>query len=131
MIEPKLKQSILTLRQQGASFMEIANFLSLSPNTVKSICHRSGIQGALTTANVDSDICKNCGKPLTQISGKKKKVFCNTQCRTEWWNKSRSRQPYRLTCYSCGKEFISFGNRTKKYCGRECYRLSRYGKGLP
>ena len=43
MIEAKTKQSILMLRQQGESLTEIAKLLSLSPNTVKSICHRSGI----------------------------------------------------------------------------------------
>lgn len=130
MIEAKTKQTILMLRQQGESFTEIAKLLSLSPNTVKSICHRSNIH-TLPAEETDSHVCKNCGGPLLQIPGKKQKTFCSTECRTAWWNKTRSRKPYRLTCYCCGKEFISFGNRRKKYCGRECYRLSRYGEGLP
>lgn len=125
------KQAFLYMRQQGASFTEIADLLLLSPNTVKSVCYRNGLQGTAQTMGTNSSICKNCGKTLAQLPGRKKKLFCSTQCRTEWWNKSRSRQPYRLTCCFCGKEFISFGNGAKKYCGRECYRLSRYGKGLP
>ncbi len=130
MIKPETKKSIFILRQQGESFTEIAKLLSLSPNTVKSICHRSNIH-TLPAEEADSHVCKNCGQPLIQIPGKKQKTFCSTECRSAWWNKTRSRKPYRLTCYCCGKEFISFGNRRKKYCGRECYRLSRYGEGLP
>lgn len=130
MMESKTKESILQLRRQGEPIAEIAKLLSLSPNTVKSICHRGGVRAARAT-EPDSNRCKNCGKPLVQIPGKKRKTFCSTGCRTEWWNKTRSRKPYRLVCYHCGKEFISFGNRNKKYCGRECYRLSRHGEGLP
>lgn len=130
MMNQNIKHSILAMRQQGASFTEIAGLLSLSPNTVKSICHRSGIQ-IVRNGKTDSNICKNCGKPLTQISGKKKKTFCSTHCRTAWWNKNRIRKPYRLICYCCGKEFISFGNRKKKYCSPECYRLSRCSKDVP
>lgn len=130
MIKPEIKELIVLLRQQGESFTEIATLLSLSPNTVKSICRRSGIQ-AMAIGQNDSHTCKNCGKPLSQIPGKKQKTFCSTQCRTAWWNKTRSRKPYGLICYCCGKEFISFGNRKKKYCSRECYRRSRYGEGLP
>lgn len=129
MINPETKQAIITLRQQGETFAEIGKLLSLSPNTVKSICHRNGIPAGDTAA--DSDVCKNCRKPLIQIPGKKEKTFCSTHCRTAWWNKTRSRKPYRLTCYCCGREFISFGNRKKKFCSPECYRVGRYGKGLP
>lgn len=130
MTEPNIKQTILTMRQQGVTFAEIASLLSLSPNTVKSICRRNGVQAA-PPEKTDVTVCKHCGKPLVQIPGKKPKTFCSTECRTKWWNKTRSRKPYRLICYCCGKEFISFGNRKKKYCGRECYRLSRYDREIP
>lgn len=130
MIKPETRQAILMLRQQGEAFAGIARQMSLSPNTVKSICLRSGIQ-VMPAKETDSDMCRNCGQPLAQILGKKQKTFCSTQCRTAWWNRKRRRKPYRLTCRCCGEEFISFGNQGKAFCGRECYRLSRYGKGLP
>ena len=129
MIEPETRQLIITLRQQGESFTEIAELLSLSSNTVKSICRRSGIQ-AMAPNKTDPDVCKNCGSPLIQTPGKKQKAFCSSACRSAWWNKNRRRKPYRLACYCCGKEFISFGNRKKKFCSRECCRLSRYGKDI-
>lgn len=34
MTDNKTKESILTMRREGMSFAEIADFLSLSPNTV-------------------------------------------------------------------------------------------------
>ena len=69
MIEVKTRESILMLRQQGEPFTEIAKLLSLSPNTVKSICHRSGIH-ILPAEKTDPHVCKNCGQPLIQIPGK-------------------------------------------------------------
>lgn len=130
MIDPKIKQSILTMRQHGATFAEIAGILSISPNTVKSICRRNDVRIS-SLDKTDAGVCKNCGQPLIQIPGKKEKTFCSNHCRSAWWNKNRSRKPYRLTCYCCGKEFIGFGNRKKKYCGQECYRLSRSARDVP
>lgn len=121
------KHMVTNLRLQGLTYAEIAVITELSPNTVKSFCRRRHIKIDEAEPS-ERNICKNCGRPLTQQPGAKKKAFCNAQCRTEWWNKSRRRHPYRLTCYYCGKEFISFGNKKKKFCSRECRRLSRYGE---
>lgn len=126
MTDNKTKESILTMRREGMSFAEIADFLSLSPNTVKSICYRNRTQ-TLAVTDDRSNVCKNCGRPLPSPTGRK--VFCSNRCRYSWWNRFRSRKPYRLTCYCCGREFISFGNRKKKYCSWECRRFSRYGEG--
>lgn len=126
------KQVILTMYQEGHPYAEIANSLLLSPNTVKSICYRSGLKPVIYE-KLNQHICKNCGKPLRQTQGGRKKVFCSDKCRYNWWNRKRGRQPYRLICSQCGREFISLGNRKRKFCGRECYLLSRYreGDGVP
>lgn len=130
MISSQEKQAILTMRQHGRTCPEIASMLLLSPNTVKSICYRSGI-GVQQSEAADVNVCKNCGNPLSQVEGVKKRSFCSDKCRYNWWNQRRSRRPYRLICYQCGKEFISYGNKKRKFCSRECYNLSRYGEGLP
>lgn len=130
MTDSKTKQAILKMREDGMPLVEIASFFSLPTNTVKSICYRGNVRTSLASSQ-ESGCCQNCGAPLSQDASHRKKIFCCNQCRYDWWNRSRSRKPYRLTCYYCGKEFISFGNRKKKFCGRECYRLSRYGEGLP
>lgn len=130
MTSDKTKETILTMRRGGASFAEIAGMLSLSPNTVKSICYRSKAR-ALPAADDRTGVCRNCGRPLPEPAAGRKRIFCSSQCRYSWWNCCRSRKPYRLTCYCCGKEFISFGNKKKKYCSRECRRISHYGEGSP
>ena len=112
MIKPETRESIILLRQQGESFTEIGKALSLSPNTVKSICRRGGIK-AEAVPDLDPDRCKNCGEPLPQIPGKKRKTFCSARCRTAWWNKTRSRRPYRLATAAAGSlSALGTGKRT-------------------
>lgn len=124
------KEAILSLYQQGQKYSEIADFFSLSPNTVKSICRRSGLKPKCPGSHT-SGLCRNCGTPLPKTHNKKPKTFCCDQCRYDWWNKQRRLKPYRLSCCYCGREFVSFGNKNRKFCGRECYLCSRYGEGLP
>ena len=126
------KEMILYLRGQGTSYTGIARNLSLSPNTVKSICyrHKDRLEPE-PQQKAGDDVCKNCGKPLQQKPGTKRKTFCSNRCRYAWWNHIRNKQPHLLVCQQCGREFISYGNRKRKFCGRECYSLSRYGEGLP
>lgn len=130
MITTKEKQAILAMRRQGMSCSEIAATMELSPNTIKSLCRRNKIQ-AQTPEVSAADICKNCGAPLRQTPGVKKREFCSDKCRFDWWNQRRSTRPYRLICYQCGKAFFSYGNKKRKFCSRECYNLNRYGEGLP
>lgn len=126
MTNPKTRQAILEMREGGVPYAQIAGFFSLSPNTVKSICRRSNAR-VLQGSGQEPGHCKNCGRPIQQPAGSRKRIFCCDRCRYEWWNRARSRRPYRLTCYCCGKEFVSFGNKKKKFCSRECSRLSRCG----
>lgn len=126
------KEMILYLRGQGTSYTGIARNLALSPNTVKSICYRHKERMQPEKRPKDSpEACKNCGGPLHQQPGIKPKVFCSNRCRYAWWNRTRNKKPYLLICQQCGREFISYGNRKRKFCGRECYASSRYGEGLP
>lgn len=124
------KDAIFSMRKQGRTYQEIAGQLDLSPNTVKSLCRRNGISIAVPEKST-LDICKCCGSPLRRSGKRRQKSFCSDKCRYAWWNDARSKQPYRLTCHHCGKQFISYGNRKRKFCGRECYLLGRYGEGLP
>lgn len=130
MIPAREKEAVLSMYSEGQKYKEIADILLLSPNTVKSICRRSGIK-PLSSGETDSRRCRNCGATLRCNSGTKPKIFCSDHCRYAWWNKKRGLTPYRLTCSYCGQEFISYGNKNRKFCGRECYLHSRYGEGLP
>lgn len=124
------KQTITHLRTQGLTYTEIAAVTELSPNTVKSFCRRSQIQVS-QPQSAPAGRCKNCGKPLNQTPGVKQRVFCSDKCRYAWWNAHRRKQPYHLLCHHCGREFISYGNRKRRFCGRECYLLDRQGEGVP
>lgn len=37
------------------------------------------------------DTCLNCGKDLKQIPQKRKKQFCNSTCRSNYWQKEKRR----------------------------------------
>ena len=130
MISNLPKEAILAMRHQGCSYQEIARRLILSPNIVKSVCPRCEAERqAPKTSTLDT--YKNCGAPFPSNVVGRKRTFCSDKCRYAWWDQSRRKQPYRLTCYCCSRPFISYGNRKRKFCSRECYILSRYGEGLP
>ncbi len=135
MIQKEQKQAIATLRLQGGSYAEIADYLNLSPNTVKSFCRRNKIAPLSQTRpeNMDNPggICKNCGAALEQVPSGRRKTFCSDRCRYIWWNRNRREKPYRLICQYCGRKFISFGNKNRAFCSRECYALSRYKENTP
>ena len=93
MIPVKEKEAVLTMYRQGQKYKEIADLLLLSPNTVKSICRRSGIK-PLTSGEADPGRCRNCGLPLSHTAGARQKLFCSDRCRYAWWNKKRGLMPY-------------------------------------
>jgi len=33
---------------------------------------------------------------------------------------------YPAVCVRCGKEFLSYGNRKRKYCSHDCYIKARF-----
>lgn len=125
------KRVISALRLQGGSYAEIADYLGMSPNTIKSFCRRSKIRPSpdlSLNAGKTADTCKNCGALLNQNSGKRKKLFCSDRCRYSWWNNERQKKAYRLTCQYCGQTFISLGNHSKRFCSKKCMNLARYEK---
>ena len=116
------KQRIAALRTAGVSYGAIAEELQLSKNTVKSYCQRSGIAESR---------CKLCDKPLIQSVGHKKRIFCSSECRTEWWKSNptalNQKAVYDFICTACGKAFTAYGNKSRKYCSHVCYISARYG----
>ena len=130
----KEKRSIKNMRQLGLTYNAISEYIGLSPNTVKSFCHRENITVNCSANDKNHNNCKNCGKPLNHHFGSKRKLFCSDKCRSDWWNKNRQWVRYKnndsIKCIYCGAEFNNHGNKGRKYCGRDCYIRSRYGEGL-
>ncbi len=114
----QIQNQIQTLAMKGYGYKRIADVLELSPNTVKSHLRRHPPVAV-------GSVCLHCGKPVEQKPGRKEKKFCSDQCRMAFWNSHQDlvnkQAYYTLTCQHCGKEFVSYGNRNRKYCSRACY----------
>ena len=126
------KEKILRLRCQGASYSEIAKAVGLPRDTVKSFCRRNAANNSKgTITEPDLNGCRECGKALVQISGRKQRIFCSKACREKWWHahpeKIRKRAVYTFTCPQCGNTFTAYGNRHRKYCSHRCYICDRFG----
>ena len=115
------------LRDEGYGYKKIATETGLSLNTIKSFLKRNDETNQIKKIG----FCENCHKEMKQLDGKKIKRFCSDACRMAWWKKHpeavNRKANYVFTCPTCKKKFISYGNKTRKYCSRECYIFDRYG----
>ena len=122
------KAMVIALKNQGKSYAFIASAAGVSTSAIKSFFHRLG---PAADKAVDVNCCKYCGLPLRQTEGKRKKAFCNSLCKTKWWNRNRKNHPCGssavCTCAGCGSTFYSYS--PAKYCSRACYFQARYGTG--
>lgn len=131
------QEKIRRLRLNGAGYTKVANELGMSKETVKSFCRRNGLAGKAEDMSAkqkeeEGVVCRNCGKPLEQIPGKKIREFCSKQCRETWWKKNpekiKKRAVYKYICANCGREFEVYGNAHRKYCTHDCYIADRFKK---
>lgn len=123
------KQQIATLKAQGMGYKKIAATIGISENTVKSFLRRADEVPEIFSCPDDSGdhLCRQCGKPVRQNPGRKEKKFCSDACRYAWWNEHRDRAGNQRSCPYCGKEFIAYGKRDRKYCSHGCYIRDRFG----
>ena len=131
------KIKIAELRSAGFGYANIANALGLTKNQVVSYCHRNGLTGEKATQasadKPDVGCCKNCGKPILQVPGRKQVKFCSDECCQSWWNAHpeavNRKAVYSFTCACCGQPFTAYGNKSRKYCSHACYIAGRFGGG--
>ena len=116
------------MRSRDKSAADIAIALGLSVNTVRSYIRRHPPKDTVEVG------CRQCGKPVMQHKGRKAKYFCSDRCRNAWWNahpeKVQRKAYYRLACRFCGKEFVSYGNKNRKYWSRLCYADARRSRSV-
>ena len=138
-MKTEIKYAIAQMRKSGCGYGQIAKYLGIKENTIKSFCRRNGLLQA-DLENIKPEdfedtstfrFCKNCGVQVPQTEGRKVKKFCCDRCRNEWWNTHQGdvkrKAMYDYTCPVCGKEFFAYGNRNRKYCSHECYIKDRFG----
>ena len=135
---PDEKSRLSVMRKAGRSYTEIADELGISKNTIKTFCRRKGLAPEAedmpeetTTAPATDRLCPQCGKPVIQPEGRKKKKFCSDTCRNRWWNSHmnmvKRKAIYEYTCPTCDSAFTAYGNSHRKYCCHECYIADRFG----
>lgn len=120
-------RQIRNFRGRGFTLAQTAEALKLPISTVKTYCYRHPEQ--LFTLTNDAESCRQCGKPLKQTAGQKKRKFCCKHCRLQWWSEHRDcysvhpQEP--TTCKHCGIQF--FGVRHgQKFCSHDCYIHHRF-----
>ena len=122
------KVKVTQLFKDGYTIGEISSITAININTVKSFCRRCKASLLIT----EKDVCKQCGKELHHVPGKRKKVFCDEHCRNAWWNNHSDElagnMDYDRTCPVCDKKFTS-KRKESKYCSRACYYASRRSDG--
>lgn len=127
------KQIIAECRELGLSYVQISRMMGLSINSIKTYCRRHNLGGSKAYENQAGVVskCEQCGKAVQQNPGRKTKRFCSDKCRMTWWNSHSDlvnrKANYSCTCMKCGKEFISYGNKNRKYCSHDCYIEDRFG----
>lgn len=131
-MSPEQKQKISRMRHERMSYLQIASELGIPENTVKSYCRRNNLGAVKITMEEKPAECKCCGRPLVQGRKGHPSKFCSEECRRTWWKVNDGQLVkkawYTLTCAYCNKEFESYGNRKRKFCGHECYIARRFGK---
>ena len=130
MMTDKEKERIRFWRMEGLGYGGIADRLGISENTVKSFCRRNNLTGA---AAVEASMaCRQCGQPLALVPGRKGRKFCTEACRRAWWQAHpelvERKAFYKMACARCGREFVSYGNKSRKYCSHACYIAERFGE---
>lgn len=131
------KEQVIKLRQTGYGYATIADALGLTKNQVSAFCRRNHLTGIKAQTHVEekpaASCCKNCGKPITQVPGRKLIKFCSPDCRQNWWNAHadmvNKKAVYKFTCACCGRPFTAYGNANRKYCSHACYIRDRYQGG--
>ena len=111
------KNQIAELRQSGYGYANIAGALGLTKNQVSAYCRRNGLTGTKAAVGAtdvpDSNCCRNCGKTLVQIAGRKPVKFCSSACRVSWWNAHPDavgkKAFYDYTCACCGTHVAKTG----------------------
>lgn len=125
------KQIIIELRKTGISYSETAKKAGVPVSTVKSFCRRNSISPIpiQTPETYDPGFCLTCGRVVPLIPGKKQRRFCGNTCRMRWYRANGSPKgktvSYMFICVSCGKPFLAYGKKDRKYCGLACFFAER------
>ena len=115
---------IFKSRLQNEDYNTIAKRMSIKVNTIASYCYRNG----LTDSNLSNiSECCYCHKKIEQKAKGKKRLLCNDKCRSAWRraHHTLTEPVYHHVCVGCGSAFDTAGNKSQRYCSRQCYQKHR------
>ena len=129
MMTPYEEDLIFKERMKNERYRTIAKQLSHNESAIRTYCSRHGL--------TDSDIsqiseCCFCHKQIIQKKRGSKRIFCDEKCRSAWRRAHHKlKEPvYYHTCVGCGAEFETAGNKSQRYCSRQCYMNHRKGNAV-
>lgn len=135
------KLQIRTLRKQGMGYQAIGKLIGLTRDSVRSYCKNHGLQGIPVVMDLNikeriksGEACTYCFGPMPKQTTGRPRRFCCEACRRSYWKKHREEGNrsedaiYTMECAYCHETFISYGNKSRKYCCHEHYILDRYGE---
>ena len=124
---------IHNLRLKGTGYKAIAALLGISRDSVRGFCKRRELEGdSKVEPENNNPFCPCCGQVITKKARGRTRRFCSDNCRQKWWADNydaRNKKPeaiYKYSCLTCGKEFIAYGDKYRKYCSPDCYFKSRF-----
>lgn len=133
---PVQEEKIHKLKLQGLGCKAIAREMDMTVNAIKSYCKRHRISGSAEVVKVDieekSSLCLYCKNPILPNKRGRTKKFCSDACRYTWWNENQDKRSksstaiYHYSCQHCGRSFISYGDKQRKYCSLNCYFKARF-----
>jgi uncharacterized OB-fold protein len=76
--------------------------------------------------------CLFCGKEYENKSAKRRpRKYCSEECRRAYWSEhpelknKNDKAFYGYNCEQCGVEFTAYGNKSRRYCSKECSLASQ------
>lgn len=133
--EMKVKE----LRIKGLGYKAIAMALDVDRDQVRYYCKKIGLTGTkeelakrIQEEKEKGETCLYCGGILIRSKYAPKKKFCCEACRRAWWKehpekkKQSARACYVKACDHCGRIFISYGCKSRRFCSHDCYIRNRF-----
>lgn len=127
------------LRMKGMGYKAIAQALDLDRDQVRYHCKKIGLTGTkeelaekIEEEKLHGETCLYCGDLLYRSKYAPGKKFCCEDCRRKWWKehpekkKKSAKASYVKQCEECGRTFISYGCKTRRFCSHDCYVHNRF-----
>ena len=119
------KLMAIKMKEAGLGNNLIAERLGISIVTVRRYVEKA-IE--VPAQKISTECCLSCGKPLEKT--RVERHFCSRACRYKWWKENMLYSPSKAVrvfkCKRCGKIFITYGNKDRKYCCHSCYIKDRF-----